>query len=503
MKMKHLLLSTVLAAMPVVAISAELTTAGNGTTYTLATLAELQDSPVTRNGNVYTMSEGVTIANGDKFVLQGGEMLMMATGVQFNFEGEANLAPETMAVVTRTDDEAVPKGLRFVKEGFTTEIKNVLFDYVGVRNYTENGGGLNVSYCTFRYCNGKAGVAAAIGLGASGACFKVADCNFLYCTCPAIAGGANVDNGIVVERCTFIDNNTDNRNKPQINITVGGDNDVVIRDCVLRGAQRNMVGGIAVGNMLSISGANRVYIENCDIRGHRYGMTGIGPMDMYIRDNVIIDNCYETNPNNGGSGISLNDTSGKLKAAIAGNYIEGNLWGVTVIKCGEVSLGNVEKAVSDPYQAGGNVFKDNGNSDVLYDLYNNSANTVYAQNNTWNVDEQTAEKIEGVIFHKADNAELGEVIYMPAYGTGGGSAAISSIADDQAAGGLTIVGTKLYVDSEADAVAEVYAVTGQRVATLVVRGGIADLGGLTAGSSYIIRVRAQNGSLLGAAKYIL
>lgn len=499
---KNLFLSTLLLAIPMVSMADELTTAGNGTTYTLATLAELEGSPVTRSGSVYTMSEGVTIANGDKFVLQGGEMLMMATGVQFNFEGEANLAPETLAVVTRTDDEAEPKGFRFVKDGYTTEVKNVLFDYVGLRNYTENGGGLNVSFCTFRYCNGKAGTSAAIGLGASGASFKVTDCNFLYCTCPAIAGGANVDNGIVIERCTFIDNNTDNTNKPQLNLTVGGDADVVIRDCVLRGAQRNKVGGIAVGNMLSLSGTNRVYIENCDIRGHRYGITGIGPMDMYIRDNVIVDNCYETNPMNGGSGISLSDSSGKLKAAIAGNYIEGSLWGVTVIYCGEVSLGNVEKAATDPYQAGGNVFVNNGNSGVLYDLYNNSANTVYAQNNTWNVDEQTADKIEEVIFHKADDESLGEVIYMPAYDAGG-TTAISNVAADQSQGKLTIVGNKLYVDSEADAVAEVYAVTGQRVATLKVLGGIADMSSLSAGNSYIIRVRTAGGSLIGTAKHIM
>ena len=37
----------------------------------------------------------------------------------------------------------------------------------------------------------------------------------------------------------------------------------------------------------------------------------------------------------------------------------------------------------------------------------------YAQGNTWGVDEQTAEKIESVIFHKADNESLGLVIYMP------------------------------------------------------------------------------------------
>ena len=56
----------------------------------------------------------------------------------------------------------------------------------------------------------------------------------------------------------------------------------------------------------------------------------------------------------------------------------------------------------------------NGNNGELYDLYNNSANTVYAQGNRWNVSEQTQEQIETVIYHKHDNSSLGEVIYWPA-----------------------------------------------------------------------------------------
>jgi hypothetical protein len=77
-----------------------------------------------------------------------------------------------------------------------------------------------------------------------------------------------------------------------------------------------------------------------------------------------------------------------------------------------LNLGNLED--EDNYNPGGNVFINNGNNGVLYDLYNNSANTVYAQGNTWNVEVQDQESIEGVIFHKNDNSALGEVIFMPA-----------------------------------------------------------------------------------------
>ena len=120
---------------------------------------------------------------------------------------------------------------------------------------------------------------------------------------------------------------------------------------------------------------------------------------------------------NGGSGISLYDPYLQTKAIISGNHIEGSLWGVTIIGCQDVNLGCLNEG--ENYNPGGNVFKNNGNNGELYDLYNNSTLTVYAQNNTWNVSEQTEEQIESVIFHKHDNASLGEVIFMPAANTTG------------------------------------------------------------------------------------
>ena len=107
----------------------------------------------------------------------------------------------------------------------------------------------------------------------------------------------------------------------------------------------------------------------------------------------------------------------QTKAVISGNHIEGSLWGVTIIGCQDVNLGCLNEG--ENYNPGGNVFKNNGNNGELYDLYNNSTLTVYAQNNTWNVSEQTKEQIESVIFHKHDNASLGEVIFMPAANTTG------------------------------------------------------------------------------------
>ena len=122
---------------------------------------------------------------------------------------------------------------------------------------------------------------------------------------------------------------------------------------------------------------------------------------------------------NGGSGISIYDSANKQTCYVEGNYIEGNLWGVTVIGCGNVNMGKTEDKTAADYNPGRNVFKNNGNSDVPYDLYNNSAYTVYAQGNIWSVATQDEASIETVIFHQKDNSSLGEVIFMPAQITSG------------------------------------------------------------------------------------
>ena len=148
----------------------------------------------------------------------------------------------------------------------------------------------------------------------------------------------------------------------------------------------------------------------------RYGIANVGPVPHFIiKDNVLRGNNHETNPMNGGSGISLYDPYRKTTAHIEGNHIEGSLWGITIIGCKDVNVGKLDAdPASEGYNPGRNVFKDNGNGGVPYDLYNNSTLTVYAQGNTWSVAEQDAEHIETVVFHQADNASLGEVIYMPA-----------------------------------------------------------------------------------------
>ena len=407
----------------------EYATPGTGAAITPATLATVEASGVTAQGDgTYTFASDITVTAPDIFTLGDAKTLLLGDGVRVTIKGDCKLtaSADDRLTVTRATENDAPAGFYIDNEtGFQGQIANIDFHYAQVRNFSETG--FNISGCTFTEANGKLSSIAALSLGVSGAEFNITDCTFTDCTVPAIGEGANAYCAITIEDCTMVNNNTDNTNKPQINITVGGELPVIIRRCKLTGAGLDKVGGIAVGNLLSAPGANKVIIEDCEITEHRYGLTGVGAMNLEIRNNRFVNNNHETNAMNGGSGISLAGYNYGLNAVISGNYIENSLLGITLIQCSDVNLGQVDNADSP----GGNTFKDNGNGGTPYDLYNNGANAVYAQLNTWSVPEQTADEIEKVIFHKADNNSLGEVIFMPA-ADGAGIDDITTETDTQA-----------------------------------------------------------------------
>lgn len=411
---KNLLITLSIAMLPAIAFAKPFTSLGNGTNYTLEALSKIDTVGVTlESPGVYVMTENVNIAKGDKFTMESGVTLKMGDGVQFYAEGNVDLNCTKATLVTRNAAIDEPLGFYIATEEPTDTIKvnNITFDYAGFRTWFI--GAMNITNCKFQNNNGLNSSSAALYMGPSGGSYLIQNCEFTNNVVPGLGVGGNVQVALTIEDCVFNDNNTQNNNKPQINITSGGDNDIIIKNCTLKGGKRTMVGAIAVSNMMALSGTNNVLIEGCDIRDHRYGITTThGPMNVVIKNNTLVDNKYETNAMNGGSGISLYDPYGYETVWIEGNHIENSLWGITIIGGGDINAGKIDDPNASDYNPGKNVFINNGNGGALYDLYNNGTSTVYAQGNTWNVDEQTAEKIETVITHKADNASLGEVIYM-------------------------------------------------------------------------------------------
>ncbi len=416
--MKKSLLIPILSLIPFCGFAEDFTTAGDGTTYNFESLSKIENSGMTRESDgVYAVSNNITIANGDFFELQSGVTLKMGNEVQIRVDGGAQMDCDTQTLITRNAETDKPKGFYLATESSEdapadkTIINNVKFEYAGLRLWMV--GEVDITNCEFWYNNGLNNSSGALALGITGSDFLVKGCKFMYGEVPAIGVGANILVGLVIEHCYFVDNNTANTNKPQVNIVVGGEKEIVVRNCEFVGAERNMVGGLGISNMIMDQSSNKVIVEDNDIRGHRYGVTfTYGPMNIVAKNNKIIDNKYESNPMNGGSGFSFY-SMGTQTVYLEGNLVSDNLWGITAIGDGNYNFGKTLNPNAEDYNPGRNSFKNNGNGGNLYDLYNNGTSTIYAQGNTWGVEQQTAEMIETVIFHKADDDKLGLVIYMP------------------------------------------------------------------------------------------
>ena len=417
--MKKFYAFLLMAAVAVGAMADEFVTDGTGNVYTFNSLSQIEGTGVTlQDDGSYLVSADFTIAEGDVLQLLNNDVIKMADGVRITLDGDADFAPADTAVVTRDAEGSKPKGFWMMGENGNANMKNVTFEYVGVVF-----GGLNSSLhadnCTFTLHNGKSSSSGALSFNASCGGNIVENCYFIENTLNAIGNGASNPVGIIIRDCLFWHNTTDNRNKPQINLTCAGDYDVYITGNQVIGGQFTMSGGIGVSNMMGMGHTGKVYIEDNYIADNRYGITTIGSMDAIIKNNTMIDNCYETNPNNGGSCVSIYDSSSSSNIYMEGNWMEGGLWGITVPSgAPNINLGKVEDPEAEDYNPGNNTFVNNGNGGVLYDLFNNGTGTIWAQGNTWNVAVQDEASIEEVIYHQVDDPTKGLVIFMPAHQDG-------------------------------------------------------------------------------------
>ena len=403
-----------MAAVAVGAMADDFVSDGTGNVYTFNALSQIEGTGVTlQDDGSYLVAADFTISEGDVLKLQNNDLIKMGNNVRITVNGDADFAPADTAVVTRDAEDSNPKGFWMLGDNGNANLKNVTFEYVGV-----TFGGINSSLhadnCTFTLYNGKLNSSGALGFNASCDNNVVENCYFIENTLNAIGNGATNPVGIIIRNCLFWHNTTANRNKPQINLTVGGDYDVLIENNDIIGGQFNLSGGIALSNMMGLAHSGTNIIENNYIADNRYGITTIGGVDAIIRNNKMIDNCYESNPNNGGSCISVYDSSSSSNIYIEGNWMEGGLWGITIVTgAPNVNLGKVDDPEAEDYNPGNNTFVNNGFDNTYYDLYNNGTADVYAQGNTWNVAEQTEENIEEVIYHQVDDPSKGLVIFMP------------------------------------------------------------------------------------------
>ena len=403
-----------LAAVAVGAMAQNFVSDGTGNVYTFNSLSQIEGTGVTlQDDGSYLVAADFTISEGDVLQMDNNAVIKMADGVRIYINGDADFAPADTAVVTRDVEGSLPKGFWMLGDNGNANLKNVTFEYVGVTFGGVNSS-LHADNCTFTLYNGKMNSSGALGFNASCDNNIVENCYFIENTLNAIGNGATNPVGIIIRNCLFWHNTTDNRNKPQINLTVGGDYDVLIADNEVIGGQFTMSGGIALSNMMGLAHTGTNIVENNYIADNRYGITTIGSVDAIIRNNSIVDNHYETNPNNGGSCISIYDTSSSSNIYIEGNLMEGGFWGITIVTgAPNVNLGKTEDPEAEDYNPGNNIFVNNGFDGAYYDVYNNGTADVWAQGNTWNVEIQDEASIEEVVYHQVDDPSKGLVIFMP------------------------------------------------------------------------------------------
>lgn len=431
-------------------------TAGDGTIYTFASLAAIPESGVEKLAeNTYRLNKDITLSESndgktaDGLKIENNEVVRFGAKVLVRVYGDANFAVTDTATMCADVAGNKAMGLHLYRMSDSNRtIAHVRFEEVGIT--LGNPQGTSVESCSFVESNGELSKYAVCF---SAACVNssVRKCYFYKTGFSAVGNGSNVAAGLTIEDNLIVDCSTQGRNYPYLNVVPSGNNGgTYIRRNRIEGGKGYMAGAISVSNMLGIVGENKVVIEDNYMDNCRYGMNIYGSMNARIVGNTILNCHYETNPNNGGSGITFYCTEkAPCKAYVQENHIEGNIWGVSIVGPCVVNLGRTDVAETDAdYNPGDNVFKNNGNKgavlndegnafdpSVPYDLYNNTTLTTYAQGNFWGGPDQTPEEVAKRIFDKADDPKLGEVIYLPV-----GQSGVGEIADDADAVSIAVSG---------------------------------------------------------------
>ncbi|MBR4135519.1 MAG: T9SS type A sorting domain-containing protein [Bacteroidales bacterium] len=378
---------------------AQVVTPGTGISYTFQNLASAYPAAINSpSEGHYTLTQSLTISAGDTLMLDASTQEIFCNNtLTITINGCLFCEPRTDTLV------------------FTSNTSNCNGDFYDIR--IDNASACSFADILFEYGN-------SILILQSDAAFdrcefrffsqpsiKYMDANPVIENCffhdnrqAAISSAANVTGAPVIRNNIFYHNVLNNANQPQINLGPGTPNDTIkIEDNHIEGSV-SMSGGIAIANLMNVSQTNAI-IRGNTIVNNRYGYTQNGS-NIYalIENNIIRDNNLETNPMNGGSGISIYGSDTTCAAKIRRNLISGNLWGITAINKHRIDMGTAN-------DYGYNCILDNENEGITYALYNNATSNIDAIGNYWGSSDTI--EVEDVIFHHADNSIYGIVNYMP------------------------------------------------------------------------------------------
>ncbi len=380
-------------------------TPGTGKSWNLDSLTAFSGGSVTFSGGVYYFNDTLILSQSDTLKILVNTTVKLASIGVFSVYGTLIINPPDSVKFTSADTTQKFYEMRLEDLSDASVMKKMIFEYSfnGIRLLNTSP---LIDSCIIRYnCTGNTSTTApAINLFNSNA--VISHCKIYRNYKVAIGGGANIANAPQILYNEIYVNNIANANVSQINLGASGTGTTLIKGNIIRGLFIN-AGGIAtlpVGNL-------NIVIEDNIIKNNRYGIAiQNANTNAVIRGNIIDSNNIQGNPMLGGSGINFLGNS-TLTAVVTHNFIRWNLWGITIQNTAKPNLGNLSN--TDTSDNGYNYIYGNSNSDTIYDLYNNTPDSIKAENNFWGTGNLSI--IEQHIFHKPDNPALGFVDYIPIY----------------------------------------------------------------------------------------
>lgn len=381
---------------------ANYTTPGTGVIWNLDSLVTYSGGNVTFSGGNYLVNDTIVIAASDTIKVTSNATMKFGTLVFIDIFGVLIINPTDSAKITAQDSTLKFLGLKFEDQSDGSVLKNLIFEYGNSIRMLDCD--ILIDSCIIRFNNLNSTFASgAISFFRSNSIVR--NSKIYRNRRAAIVSGANIASSPIIENNLIYENDTDNANVPQINFGATSSSPMIIRGNTITG-MFIMSGGIS---FLPVGSAPNVIIENNIIKKNRYGIAVAGGNgNYYINNNIIDSNNIQGNPVLGGSGINFNGTATQV-SIVTRNIIRGNLWGITIQGTAKPNMGNLSN--SDTTDVGLNQMYNNGNSNKIFDLFNNTLDSIKAENNYWgsgNID-----TVESHIFHKNDSAVLGYVDFIP------------------------------------------------------------------------------------------
>jgi hypothetical protein len=384
---------------------AQFNTPGTGVKWDLNDLVSNSAGAVTFASGNYVVNADVTVRTPDTLNIITDETVRFAAGRHLQVYGTIIVNPPTGVTFTPVDTSTRFLGVR-IDSSVTSVLRKLTLEYANSLRLFDCE--VIIDSCIFRENSTLTSWGnAAISL------FRakpvITNSKFIDNYRAAIQGGANIANAPQIIGNYFMGNNKLNGNVPQINLGQSGTDTVRILNNQLLESSTNSgaIGFLPLGTLSTVISGNV-------IKNNRYGITlsGGSNINSLISYNEIDSNNTQNNPAIGGSGIAFGGGSegSHQNSIVTGNLIRWNLWGVTIQQRAKPNLGNLTN--TDTTDNGKNFFIGNTNTSTPgIDLYNNTIDTIYAQNNFWGTEDP--DSVEYRIFHQVDDPLLGIVIFSP------------------------------------------------------------------------------------------